>query len=81
MAKNDNLSLQAFMRLEAAPDISQQKVYEACHRILSWSDSVSRRKTPGWGFRKAQWHSSGCLMGEEILLAATTNLGSFIDAS
>ncbi len=33
MAKDNDLSLQAFMRLEAAPDIPQQKVYEVQHRI------------------------------------------------
>jgi hypothetical protein len=33
MAQNNNLSLQALMRLEATPDISQQKVYWARHRI------------------------------------------------
>jgi hypothetical protein len=33
MTKNDILGLQVFMRFETAPDVSQQYVYEACHRI------------------------------------------------
>jgi len=33
MTKNDILGLQVFMRFETAPAVSQQYVYEACHRI------------------------------------------------
>ncbi len=50
MTKNDIFGLQPFMRLERAPDVSQKCVYEAYHRIRSWSNALSRRKTPSIRF-------------------------------